>query len=411
MYNPRLLFVKTVSNYFLMNRTTNEKKPFGLCLLSYTLFIVLVVTLTPFNFHFSKDFPISWNVTQIDIITNIILFIPPGFMYIFLWGNEINSYCLKALFCGLMLSTFIEFLQLFLSGRCTSITDVMANGSGAWMGAFVCERLKLRMEKYSAEISLLEVPLVTIVYLLLPLLWINSLTIWEFTNSLWLSLMLGIIIVIIFSAIYSFRLKPTGRIKSLTLSVLTGMFFSVASYHKFTTSPVFTSVVAVSLSISFLLLSYYWKTVDKNNRRFEIPVLKMILPAYLFYMISQTILPLYPFTVKWAFGIGFSTNSTLSILQSAKHIGAFTILGYILAEIRGRGKKLPLWRSVLKLSSICLLFAVGFELILSFHPYYKGSMIQIVLYASGFIYGLIIYRLQLAYIFNVRKRYSVDSYQ
>ena len=253
---------------------------------------------------------------------------------------------------------------------------------------------------------MLEIPLITIVYLLLPLLWINSLTIWRFSNSRWLSLLLGIILVIIFSAVYSYRFRHAVRTKSLTISALSGMVFSIASYHEFTTSPLHTSIVAVSLSIFFLLLLYYWKTVDKNNRRFEIPVLKMILPAYLFYMLLQTVLPFNSFAVKWDFSIGFNTNSTTLILQRAKHIGAFTILGYILAEVQGRRIKPSLSRSILRLSSICLVFAVGFEIILSFHPNYAGSIIQIVLCAGGFIYGIIIYRLQLAYIHDARKQYG-----
>ena len=82
-------------------------------------------------------------------IGNIILFIPFGFMLSFKFNN-ING-LLKGCLVGMLLSTSIECIQLFMPNRWTDIDDVILNTLGAGLG-FVLFKLTNQMCKTYKEI-------------------------------------------------------------------------------------------------------------------------------------------------------------------------------------------------------------------------------------------------------------------
>lgn len=136
----------------------------GLALLGYMLFITLVITLVPFRFHLPNRFVVAWYIKLSDIVANVFFFIPLGFFYQFTRGENATvllpsfsssvtqasrlglsdenktsrnvRWGLYALILGLLLSLCIETAQLFLSGRYSSYMDLLANGTGAWIGAY-----------------------------------------------------------------------------------------------------------------------------------------------------------------------------------------------------------------------------------------------------------------------------------
>jgi glycopeptide antibiotics resistance protein len=75
-----------------------------------------------------------------------------------------------------LLSVAIEFAQLFVPGRYTSTIDVITNGSGAWLGglSFVFLKNNLKKER-TGRLLALELPLMNVVYLLIPLMWLTGL--------------------------------------------------------------------------------------------------------------------------------------------------------------------------------------------------------------------------------------------
>ncbi len=70
-----------------------------------------------------------------DIAGNILLFLPLGFL-LYLWGRQrgIKGILLVSGIVGFLLSVSIEFLQLFLVARNSSVTDILNNTAGTLAG-------------------------------------------------------------------------------------------------------------------------------------------------------------------------------------------------------------------------------------------------------------------------------------
>ena len=118
-------------------------------LLIFSLFIIYSTSL-PFNIRGIQNFQnriseINWipfmaldgsRAPISDCIQNIFLFMPIGF---FGWLStrrfnfRINNW-LIVLFYGAFLSLSVEFFQLFTTDRTTSVTDVITNTTGTFLG-------------------------------------------------------------------------------------------------------------------------------------------------------------------------------------------------------------------------------------------------------------------------------------
>jgi len=106
-------------------------------LLIYISIIVVLIALIPFDFRPPREFKIICSTNFADFITNIFFFIPVGFLFRLSRRQSKDILCLNALIFGLLLSSAIEFTQVFIPGRYTQLIDVITNGLGAWFGAIL----------------------------------------------------------------------------------------------------------------------------------------------------------------------------------------------------------------------------------------------------------------------------------
>ena len=121
--------------------------------LAYTVFVIYGTTI-PFRFRFSapalqrglEDFladPLQLNTASglsiPDITSNFLFFVPFGFLLSLALPTAREHVrgrvLLKVFVAACLLSTLVEFLQLFERSRTTSLLDVAVNGSGAILGA------------------------------------------------------------------------------------------------------------------------------------------------------------------------------------------------------------------------------------------------------------------------------------
>ena len=149
----------------------------GGALLAYMLGVTLIITLLPFQF----DWPSRWRVMftggAIDVVANVLLFLPLGFLFRLARRAEFRHSTLTVLWVGALLSMAIESAQLFERTRYTSVLDVTTNALGAWLGALAFDRLAPRARVDGALVGrlALELPLMGLIYLMIPLLWLNAL--------------------------------------------------------------------------------------------------------------------------------------------------------------------------------------------------------------------------------------------
>src|SRR5688572_14695493 len=97
--------------------------------LGYIILIILLLTLNPFYFSPPEDFVFNFYSGRSNMINNILLFLPIGFLY------RLTTKRRDAYLFGGLLSLSIEAVQFFIPARTPSVPDILANTMGAWAGA------------------------------------------------------------------------------------------------------------------------------------------------------------------------------------------------------------------------------------------------------------------------------------
>lgn len=136
---------------FKLNLKGSRGTTIAIVLIVYLVYL-FTFTLSPFEFSLYKSHSLSRMYygdleslsTKIsyfveDIIINILLFTPFGFLFCSLRKVSERRWIIKIIvtaFSGLVLSSIIEFCQLFLS-RGPSLADVLANTAGSITGALI----------------------------------------------------------------------------------------------------------------------------------------------------------------------------------------------------------------------------------------------------------------------------------
>ncbi|HUU35569.1 MAG TPA: VanZ family protein [Vicinamibacterales bacterium] len=78
--------------------------------------------------------PFSKFVRPIDVVANVLLFVPFGVA--FSWGGTTDRRYRRAVAWALACSVAVELGQVYTHNRVPSVTDLMANSAGAWLGAY-----------------------------------------------------------------------------------------------------------------------------------------------------------------------------------------------------------------------------------------------------------------------------------
>ena len=370
-------------------------------LFAYLLSLIVMITLLPFRFQWPTRARILWRADLFDVVTNISLFLPLGFFYRLVRQEQPDRWGLRTLGFGAVLSIGIELGQLFLRGRYSSAVDVLSNSLGAWGGAMLYNQIRRRLrERLVGQLSL-ELPLMHLFYLLVPLLWLNVLAAGRDEARLWLAPLLGLCGSSILATIWQYRLRPAGVWSMSTLALGVTGWFLIGVMPGFPQQPEFLLLcsVGVGLAVPLLVTVPGLPGMGEGERRFELLTLRRVGPLYAVYVILLLLWP-WPWTPQpWRASLGFAEIAnrpgvipTLRILEG---MAAFTLLGYMLAELRGRHEE-PLHQTLQWLLVWSMLGAGGIELVRGFHPRHVASLSHYIVLTSAALYGGVIYRLQLA---------------
>jgi glycopeptide antibiotics resistance protein len=369
----------------------------GRSLLAYLLAVTLVITLAPFEFTWAGRHGLTDLWTPSDVVMNVVLFVPLGFVYCLTRPAAAPARWWQVALLGAAFSALIEAAQLLAPTRYSSPLDVATNAAGALLGALAHAVAARHVAGTRTVRTLaLELPLMGLVYLLVPLLWLVALASGDDARA-WLALPVIAMGGAILGTVQAAYLVPArgGGHGGLVAAALAWVI--VAWLPSVTTRPdVLVAALGVGVGSALLRSIATSRTLAEDaGRRFELPTLRLVLPLFAAFVALSSLWPLHAvdgaFTAGTALWRGDAEHRT--VFQALEHLGAFTLVGYVIAEYHGRD--LPrfrhvAWRVLRWGGGIALLL----ELARGLHAAHDASLAMLALATFAAMVGGRLYQLQ-----------------
>lgn len=373
--------------------------------LGYLTLVTLLVTLAPYEFREPHRVVISLGINAEDVLANVLLFVPLGFLTRLTLGPRLGNPAI-VFGLGFVLSGMIESGQIFLPGRFPSPVDVATNSCGAFLGAVLLEGIEPRIQLTPGVVDrlALELPMMGLLYLLVPLLWVSSFAGRSQPGRWALTVFIGFIGAAVLSALYRHRFGPAGAISVVGTALVAALGFLVGALPGFVVNPVLLALSTTAVAFATLLFALIPGQDAGADRRFEGASLNRIIPAFLVYLLFLAVWPPALHSWRWPPEWGLvpelehvSTEHVMSLLE---YIAGFTLLGYALAEQRGRREeslRLLVARTALR-GAAC---AGVLELASAVHEGSRASGLRLLMSVVAAAYGAALYDAQRAHIRSV----------
>lgn len=378
--------------------------------LGYLILVTLLLTLAPYEFKEPNRVVISLGINIEDVVANILLFVPLGFLTRLTLGPRLGN--LAIVFAlGVLLSGLIETSQIFLPDRFPSPIDVATNSLGAFLGALLLQGMEPRIQLTPGVVDrlALELPMMGLMYLMVPLLWVSSFASRNHPGRWVLTLIIGLIGSAVLSSLYRHRFGPAGAISPLGTALVAALGFLIGALPGFVVNPIHLMASTAAVALATLLFCVTPGQPSGVDRRFEAATLHRIIPAFLLYLLLLATWPpafhSWRWPPEWGLVPELEHVSTEDVMGFLEYIAGFTLLGYALAEQRGRREesmRLLVSRTALG-GAVC---AAGLELASAFHGGTLGSGLRLVMSVIAAGYGAALYSSQRAHIRSILKRPS-----
>ena len=369
--------------------------------LSYLLAVICLVTLAPFAFRLPEHPALLWEAPGADFIANILLFVPLGFLYRLTRPADRDRLALRALGIGAAFSALIESAQLFLPTRFSAPADILANGAGAWLGALALDSVTRHLaepRRTFATLTLnltLELPLMGPLYLLVPLLWLHGLAHGSTRGAAVMALPLGLIGGVILAALHRYRFGPAGSARPLQVAAAAGVWFALGVLPGALVRP--GPALGTTLVVSLWTLLLARAPVFNVERRFEGETLRRIAPLYALFLVLLYLGPALRPSPHWHGALGSAAlwrgATTEAILRVLEQVAAFTVVGYIVAELRGR-REAPFASSWGAVALVASIVAVAMEGVAGWQAGPGASLLRAITAVLAAVHGGWIYHLQ-----------------
>jgi VanZ family protein len=319
---------------------------------AYVAVLAAIVTLAPLDFRIGSPAPWSLIIVPSDVARNVAFFVPIGFLLALADGSRAAFW--RAPLAASGFSFLLETAQRWLPGRYPSPVDVVANGLGATIGALLAVLVAVRVldRQGLRTVGMLGAPLVGLLYLMTPLVWISAM-VGTADDRLLVVVLAGLAGAMIIRSIGLHQLLEVddGGIppweEHLMLGVLVACWFLVGvAPGTWVADRMLAATIAVGVMGALpwlerergLLVGQSGRA--RKERRFETRTLLQIAPLFLAYLMAITWWPLPDALMAWRWDNGFTpANAPLdrvAILAVVERVAAFTTLGYALAEWRSR---------------------------------------------------------------------------
>jgi glycopeptide antibiotics resistance protein len=357
--------------------------------LAYLAAAVTLITLAPFQFARPAAFSVSWVVLDggwaTDVVLNVVLFVPLGV----LWQRMTGDAPVRVLAVALLAGFAIEGAQLFLAPRYTTASDLVANGTGGWLGASLSVMLARRVDSTTLVSRLwLDQPLMGLVALLIPLAWLLGLSSTSDPTRIWLLSPIGACAALAIAAVAVGAAPTVGGTGPMAPLVAGVLWVGVAMVPSLRVEPRLALVAGAGTLFVAWGGRHLWRVALQRDRRLEPQVVRALLPLMLLTLAGLS------------HGAGSITlrgggeAAREGLLRTLASFAAFTLLGYLIAEYRGRRREslglLLIWPA---------LIAVGVAVILAVTQRAPlNGIVGVVASATASAVGAALYDAQRAHI-------------
>lgn len=315
--------------------------------LAYLILMIGIITLAPFRFASAPVHGLNPLWTVRDLVLNVVLFVPVGFAFQLGRPRGTGAAWLPALLLGAAISACIEVAQLFSPLRYPSLADLATNALGAACGAVLAARATRAIEGAgTVRAFALDLPLVGLVYLLVPILWLGGLSSTP-RETLLLMLPVASAAWIITSVQRAYVGRDEAARPLLRPAMAGALFVAVGFVPAMPNAPTAVFVAAATFAAVALLRAVAPAAVTHErapdgspSRRFEAPTLRVALAPVVLYVVLHALWPLDAPLTAWRgtvalLPLGIEPDER-SVFRVMAHASAFTVLGYGLAEHAGR---------------------------------------------------------------------------
>ncbi|MGZ8154128.1 MAG: VanZ family protein [Burkholderiales bacterium] len=391
-------------------KTADTGARLGAALLAYLLGVTLIVSLLPFHFEWPQRWDVTLGDDPYDLAVSTVLFVPLGFLFRLAWPRERQGSMLFLTWNALLLSVVIEAMQLFDATREAAALDVVAATAGACVGALAFDRIA-KSAKLSGRLLgwlSLEIPLMGLVYLLVPLLWVNALAArgdWVPTSTTFL---IGAFGATILGGLQRHYFGPARAAEARHTAAFAALWFVVGAFAMLPWQPLGLAAGAVGVTVLCWWQGRRPLHGDPANRRFEASLLRSAASLYGAYLAMLVISPVFGFIGSWHGQLGFPeiAPSRVETAQILELCAASTLLGYMAAEIRGR--EVMLYRAAVpRLIAWGGALAISIEAVRGFGVH-GASLARGLLIVGVCLYGGWLYHLQRAHVIRVLSKKRAD---
>lgn len=369
-----------------LRSTSASRARLSRVLLFYWLGLVAVIVLAPFSFSS------EW----LDVVARVLLFIPLGFLFPLTMQGR-NPRPLPVSLLGLLLGGAIAATHPAVAQARPMETTlfVLASTLGAGVGAYILQAANHRIAhtgRLAGRLSL-EIPLVALIYMLLPPLLATSLSA---ANDVAL-IPLGLLGARLIAAVYEHHFAPGGVFRQRSITGVAAGWMTLGVFPLILRDP------ALGVAIVALVALATWRTASIPavhmggvERRFEADTLRKAVPSVIAYFVIAIGLPLATGIGEWSVEPGLTgSDGVLSrqLIDLLGPIASFAMLGYLLAETRGR-RELPFLKTAPRIAIECAAVALALEVSRGLQPDVGFSFVQFGAAVAASVLGAGIYHSQ-----------------
>ena len=341
-------------------------------LLSYLVVVIAALLLVPYDFAMPAAYEFRFDTSPSGAMAIFAMFVPYGFLTRRARAGGHGAHVLMVVLSAGMLALALETAQLFVPAARASVWHLVSAVAGAAIGAVACERMHhdVRTTAHAVQAMLLQLPLMGLVYLLLPVLWASSAAAQGDPSRLVLTLCVGLTgASILGSVARATRAFTPDRRWWVVPSVAAvwsaiGMLPAVLVDWRLTIG----GVLAV---VAFASWRGRWSAPMFVERRYEARALLVASPFMALYFILAGVWPGHSFRSNPLVNLGMPmTEQGLAMALPLLEMGiATTVLGYMISEFRGRselsfresGSGVVSWTCVLVLVTEAARSVFGYE--------------------------------------------------